>query len=261
MIGAQAQAKKKNSPASHKPQQKMKLKPFQTFFLIITLWFFHSAGNFANAEAITGTIDSVIKGDSISIISKGKEVEVRLFGIDTPEKTQAFGQDARNFTGSMASGKEIRVTPITKDPDGRTVAMVFVNGVNLNEQIIKQGFGWVSLQYCRERFCADWLKLQLIAKASQKGLWADAHPIPPWEYRQNRRNSSESNGRALAVIPSAGGTNVPGGSVAYRGDRESHVFHSSACKDFKCPKCTVSFSSISEALDAGYKPHRECLLK
>ena len=247
-------------PTKHKSQKEMTLRRLQTIFLFISL-FFHFTNNSAHAEVITGTIDSVIDGDSIMITSKGKEVEIRLFGVDTPEKTQAFGQSAKNFTGAMASGKEIRVEPISKDQSGKIVAMVFVNGINLNEQIISQGFGWVYRQYCKERFCADWLKLESTAKASQKGLWADANPTPPWEYRQKQRNGSESGGIILAAIPSASGKSVSGGPAAYHGNTKTHVFHSAACKEFNCPTCSISFNSISEALDANYRPHRDCITK
>jgi endonuclease YncB( thermonuclease family) len=244
-----------------KPQKEMTLKPFKTLFLSISLLFLLVTNNSVNAEAITGTIDSVIEGDLITIISKGKEVEIRLFGIDTPEKTQAFGQSAKNFTGAMASKGEIRVEPKTKDQSGKIVGLVFVNGINLNEQIVSQGFGWVYRQYCKERFCADWLKLESNAKGSQKGLWANANPTPPWEYRKNQRSGGEGNGLKLTAAPSASVKIVPSGPAAYHGNIKDHVFHSAACKEFNCPTCKVNFQSISEALDAGYRPHRECITK
>jgi len=237
------------------------MKPIQDILLLIALSFFCVTNNAANAESIKGTIDSVIDGDSITILSKGKELEVRLFGIDTPEKTQAFGQNARNFTGAMASGKELRVEPVTKDHEGRMVAMVFVNGVNLNEQIVSQGFGWVYRQYCKESVCADWLQLESKAKASHKGLWADENPTPPWDYRQKQRSASISNSLESAVLPSPSGKIAPAGPAAYHGDTKSRIFHSSACKNFTCPTCTANFHSISDALDADYRPHRECITK
>jgi hypothetical protein len=131
------------------------------------------------------------------------------------------------------------------------------------------------------------LKLEADAKASHKGLWADADPTPPWEYRQKQLSGSGNKGLDLPTVPSAsvkiatGGPapptsvkNVPdrpvpptsvkiasGGPAAYHGNTGKHVFHSSACKEFNCPACTVNFHSISEALDAGYSPHFECLTK
>ena len=241
----------------------MILKPLKTLYLLISLLFIQSSNNAVNAETITGTLDSVIDGDVITITSKGRVIEIRLFGIDTPGKTQAFGQSARNFTGGKAAKGEIRAEPITKtkDNDGRIVAIVFVNGINLNEQIVSQGFGWVYRQYCKESFCADWLKLEADAKASHKGLWADAKPTPPWEYRQNQLRGSSNRGLELAAIPAASAKTVPGVSAAYHGNTGKHVFHSAACKEFNCPTCTKNFNSISEALDAGYRPHLECLTK
>ena len=240
----------------------MTLKPFKTLLLLISL-LLQFSNNAANAETITGILDSVIDGATITIISKGKVVEIRLFGIDTPDKTQAFGQVARNFTGGKAAKGELRVEPITKtkDHDGRIVAIVFVNDINLNEQILSQGFGWVYRQYCKESFCADWLKLEAVAKASHAGLWVDANPTPPWEYRQKQRNGRESKGQKLAAIPSISVKIAPGGSAAYHGNTAKHVFHSAACKEYNCPTCTVNFNSISEAVDAGYRPHPECLTK
>lgn len=239
----------------------MTLNVFKSFILINSVFFFQLANSFAHAATITGTLDSVIAGDTITITSKGKVIEIRLFGIDTPDKTQAFGQFARNFTGGKASKGEIRVEPITKDHDGRTVAMVFVNGVNLNEQLVSQGFGWVSRQYCKESFCADWLKFESNAKSLHKGLWADENPTPPWEYRQNQLKGKENKEFALASVPSTSVKTAPGAPAAYHGNTVKHVFHSAACKEFNCPTCTVNFSSITEALDAGYRPHPECLTK
>jgi len=243
------------------PGREMMLKPFEKLFLLIPLLFFQCIHNAANAETLTGTLDSVIKGDTISILNKGKNVEIRLFGIDTPEQTQAFGQNARNFTGGKAAKGEIRVEPITKDENGRTVAMVFVNGINLNEQIISQGFGWVYRQHCKKSICTEWLQLESNAKASRKGLWADANPTPPWEYRQKQQSGGDVKGPGLAAIPSTNVTIATGGSGAYHGNTAKHVFHSAACKDFNCSTCTVNFNTISEALDAGYKPHFDCLTK
>lgn len=241
----------------------MTLQPLKTLFVLISLLFIQFTGNAVHAETITGTLDSVIDGDTLTMISKGKVVEIRLFGIDSPEKTQLFGQIARNFTGGKAAKGEIRAETVTKtkDHDGRIVALVFVNGINLNEQIVSQGFGWVYRQYCKESFCADWLKLEADAKAAQKGLWADAKPTPPWEYRQNQLSGSHGRALGLAALPTVSGKSVPGVSAAYHGNTVKHVFHSAACKEFKCPTCTENFNSISEALDAGYRPHLECLTK
>ena len=96
---------------------------------------------------------SVADGDTINVLRDGRQVKVRLYGIDCPEKDQDFGQEAKDFTSSMLAGrKKVRVEPITTDQYGRTVAMVFADDINLNEQIVAQGYGWMYRTYCQESF-------------------------------------------------------------------------------------------------------------
>lgn len=70
----------------------------------------------------------------------------------------------------MVAGKNVTIKPETIDKYGRTVAMVFLNGSNVNEQIVKQSCGWVYQKYCKGAFCDDWLKLEEQARNAQVGL-------------------------------------------------------------------------------------------
>jgi endonuclease YncB( thermonuclease family) len=48
--------------------------------------------------ALTGKVITVADGDTITILTPEKsQVKVRLYGIDTPEKGQAFGSKGVNF--------------------------------------------------------------------------------------------------------------------------------------------------------------------
>ncbi|MDR0866861.1 MAG: hypothetical protein LBP75_00085 [Planctomycetota bacterium] len=63
-----------------------------------------------------------------------------------------------------------------------------------------------------------------------------------------------------AVAP-AGETSPTAASDAapeFHGNRNSRVFHSAVCPDFDCYNCTVIFPTAQAALDAGFRPHREC---
>jgi len=177
---------------------------------------------------------------------------LRLAAIDTPEKGQAFGQKAKDFTSSMVAGQNVSIEPETIDRYGRTVGMVFVNGSNLNEQIVKQGYGWVYQQYCKGAFCADWLQLEKQARETGIGLWADKEPTPPWEWRHEQKNVGNIGGTSSAVV---------GGSGIYHGNQNSHVFHGSSCRDYNCKNCVVMFGSVDEAERAGYRAHRDCVNK
>jgi len=140
-----------------------------------------------NIKEWSGKVVEISDGDTITVLHDGKSERIRLYGIDTPEKRQAFGKKAKQFTSSMVYGKTVEVE--TKDTDryGRTVALVYVNGESLNEALVKDGYAWVYRRYCKEFFCKDWLSLESAARDGKVGLWSEPNHVPPWDFRQNQR--------------------------------------------------------------------------
>jgi len=47
--------------------------------------------------------------------------------------------------------------------------------------IIQNGYAWVFAEYCNEKFCDDWVKLEGIARQKKKGMWQQPVVVPPWE--------------------------------------------------------------------------------
>lgn len=138
-------------------------------------------------ETFTGKVVGVSDGDTIKVMHNGKQEKIRLYGIDTPEKKQAFGQAAKRFTADMVAGKEVSVEVVTTDRYGRTVGVVKVGGVNLNEELVWLGYAWVYDRYCKASFCTDWKDLEENAKDKGDGLWGDPAAQAPWEWRRERR--------------------------------------------------------------------------
>ncbi len=144
-------------------------------------------------ESWSGEVVGVADGDTITALHNGKGERIRLYGIDTPEKRQAFGKKAKQFTSSMVYGKTVEVKPKDTDRYGRTVGMVSVTGESLNEALIKNGYAWIYRQYCKESFCKDWLNLESAARYGKIGLWSEPNPIPPWNFRHGGTGSSHTN--------------------------------------------------------------------
>jgi len=134
----------------------------------------------------TGEVVGISDGDTITVLCNGKAKKIRLYGVDCPEKRQAFGKKAKQFTSSMVYGKTVEVE--TKDVDryGRTVGLVYVDGESLNKALIKAGYAWVYQRYCKEAFCKDWLSLESAARENKIGLWSDPDPIAPWDFRHKK---------------------------------------------------------------------------
>jgi endonuclease YncB( thermonuclease family) len=131
--------------------------------------------------AWSGEVVGITDGDTITVLNSKtlKDVKIRLYGIDTPERGQAFGKKAKQFTSSMVFGKVVEVTVMATDRYGRTVALVSVDKQLLNKELVKAGLAWVYDRYCSEPICESWRNFQLRAKIDKRGLWADPDRIPP----------------------------------------------------------------------------------
>ena len=135
---------------------------------------------------------SVADGDTIKVLRDGRQVKVRLYGIDSPEKGQAFGQQAQGLTAALVAGRQVDVEQKDVDRYGRIVGLVEVNGQSLNELIIQNGYAWVFAEYCNEKFCDDWVRLEGTARQQKKGMWQDSVVVPPWEWRAAQREGKQT---------------------------------------------------------------------
>jgi micrococcal nuclease len=137
----------------------------------------------APAYGWSGRVCGVTDGDTISVLQDGRAVKIRLYGIDCPEKHQAYGKRAHRFTSDFAFGKDVEVRPVDRDRYGRLVAWVYVGARCLNEELLRAGFAWHFKRYSRDNHLAQ---LELQARTARSGLWRDPEPTPPWEFRKAR---------------------------------------------------------------------------
>jgi micrococcal nuclease len=60
-----------------------------------------------------------------------------------PEKSQAFGQAAKQFTSNLCFGKTVKLIGNQHDRYGRTVAQIELeDGINVNYEIVKNSYAW-----------------------------------------------------------------------------------------------------------------------
>ena len=137
------------------------------------------------AEIIEGKVVKIADGDTLTLLtSSNQQVKVRLAGIDTPERKQPFGNRAKQALANLAFQKQALIEVEAKDRYGRTVGVVFVDGLNVNAELVKQGMAWVYRKYTDDKRLYT---LESEAKQAKRGLWLDENPIPPWEWRRGRR--------------------------------------------------------------------------
>jgi hypothetical protein len=170
----------------------------------------------------------VSDGDTITVLHSGVEERVRLYGIDTPEKEQEYGQEAKELTNAMLAGRDVDIQTVTADDSGRTVGLVSVDGYSLNELIVRNGYAWVYKRYCKKQFCSDWIKLESEARRQRKGLWAGSGIVPPWEWRKNAKVSWQENPDPPVILI---GSESGGSRVSFRCDGRTYCSQMTSCAE------------------------------
>jgi endonuclease YncB( thermonuclease family) len=139
----------------------------------------------SSAWAQPYTVVGISDGDTVKVLSADKQqLKCRLYGIDAPEKSQAFGQASKQSLSDLIYRRVVDVQIVDQDRYGRSVCRITVNGVDVNREQVVRGMAWMYRRYSRD---ASYSQAEANAKAKRIGLWADAHPTPPWDFRKANR--------------------------------------------------------------------------
>ena len=157
-------------------------------FLCVSLFF---AVTNLQAATLSGRVVAIADGVTITILdSSNTQYKIRLAGIDAPEKKQAFGNLSKKSLSDMVYGKQVSVDYNKQDRYGRTVGKVIVDGEDANLEQVKRGLAWFYKKYQNEQPLGDrldYLHAQEAAELSKVGLWIEASPTPPWDFRKSKK--------------------------------------------------------------------------
>jgi len=129
-------------------------------------------------------VSRIIDGDTIET----SEGIIRLKGINTPEKSMPFYQEAKDYLSQQVQNKTIKLESYGTDKYNRILAHIFMpdedgtpvpnlegtllraDKQNINEQILKQGLGTL-YYYEPDRHYKKLKQAEEFARLNQKGLW------------------------------------------------------------------------------------------
>jgi len=124
---------------------------------------------------------NVIDGDTVIIRDNTLTYHLRLLDIDAPERQQAFGIQSRRSLKQLCEHANIAVQLQGRDLYGRTLGHLYCNNTDASQSQIALGMAWFNTRYSK-RLELDALQHQ--AQQQGLGLWQDAEPMPPWQWRK-----------------------------------------------------------------------------
>jgi endonuclease YncB( thermonuclease family) len=157
-------------------------------------------------RTLQGLVVHVSDGDHLIVNNDGTEILVRLYAIDAPElskirrKDQSKARHGQPFAGRafMALSNRVLHRRVTleimgNDHNERVIAVVYLEDRNINLELVADGWAWASRN---NRKHPEWLKYQEAekqARTAKVGLWSLEDPIPPWEFRKERKMEDLDN--------------------------------------------------------------------
>jgi endonuclease YncB( thermonuclease family) len=141
---------------------------------------------------VAGRVVGVSDGDTITVLDAGKTQHVvRLGGIDAPERKQPFGSAAKEVLSSAVFDRRVEARCWKRDRYGREICSVFVGTRDVGLAMIQDGYAWHYKAFEQEQSADDraaYARTEADARSARRGLWRDAAPVPPWDWRKERRS-------------------------------------------------------------------------
>lgn len=145
---------------------------------------------------LVGTVQRIVDGDTLDVLLDSGTIRVRMHGIDTPERGQAYFNEASDELHKIVSSKPVELSVITQDRYDRLVATVYAGDLDVNGEMIRRGMAYAERRYLGqipdgEGYC----RLEHEARIAKRGIWnlPQEQRIPPWEYRQRKNRTSFTN--------------------------------------------------------------------
>jgi len=131
----------------------------------------------------TCNVYKVVDGDTFwGKTADGRQIKVRLIGIDAPETRNTakkpavpFGKVSKKYLNDLIIDKKVILNYDIDKTDrwGRALAYVYIeNGLFVNEDMIRYGYAVVMTVPPNVRFSDRFIRLQREAREAGRGMWA-----------------------------------------------------------------------------------------
>lgn len=151
---------------------------------------------------VEGMVRAVYDGDTLLLTTREESrLKVRLYGVDSPETKkpdkpgQPFGEVARRTLMYKVMGRRVTAEIMDIDQYQRAVAVIRYQGKDINREMVAEGFAWAYRQYLQGPYASEYISQEERARSRRAGLWRDANPQPPWEFRAQLKGGDRRHRR------------------------------------------------------------------
>lgn len=153
----------------------------------------------ASEISLEGLVVGVSEGDFITVNSFGTEIKVRLYGIAAPQTAkvdkftgwykpgQPYGEDAYRALSIKVLHQQVKVeirrTMMFNNSSQVALAIVRLDGRNINLEMVSDGWAWAFRPYSTRGDLPFFQAAERRARARKNGLWLQENPQPPWEFK------------------------------------------------------------------------------
>jgi endonuclease YncB( thermonuclease family) len=150
---------------------------------VVLVMAFVSSIVFAENE-LNGKVTSVLDGNTIEVVTDESEsYKILLYGIDSPELDQEYGDKAKKFLQKMILDKMVNVKIQGKDRWGNRLGIILIEGkIDPRIELLQAGLAWTA----EKNPIGELETIKEKAREKGKGLWKEKDPTPPWTYRREQ---------------------------------------------------------------------------
>jgi endonuclease YncB( thermonuclease family) len=149
----------------------------------------------SDIQTFSARVIRVIDGDTIVVVdSNSRTHDVRLQGIDAPEKRQAFGRRSKEALATIVLNQSVYITPKKTDRYKRIVSTVRRDDMDVALEQVREGMAWHFERYAHEQTQKEREEYEFAqreARANRQGLWVDPHPVAPWNFKDTGKRGAD----------------------------------------------------------------------
>ncbi|PKR87132.1 hypothetical protein CWO92_01865 [Heyndrickxia camelliae] len=216
---------------------------------------------------VAGTIIRTVDGDTVHVNINGKEENIRLLLIDTPEThkpgtpVQPYGPEASDYAKKeLAVGTKVMVEEGVKgherDKYGRLLAYIYLpNGKMYNEEVVKKGLARVAYIYePNTMHLSDLKKDESYAKKHKLGIWSITGYVTEKGYDISKATLKSSGTESNKNSSDTATKYNTGCKGQIKGNVNSKIYHVPGGENYDSKmNHIVWFCSEVEAQKAGYR--------